>query len=68
MTALLAIDGDFVALTGLLRKARHLGAVFERIYGDEHHSQGNYFWPFSGSNTTAAVGANRSCGAASPRS
>jgi hypothetical protein len=44
------------------------GAVFERIYGEEHHSQGNYFWLFSGSNTTAVVGANRSCGAASPRS
>jgi phosphatidylinositol-3-phosphatase len=26
------------------------GAVFERIYGEEHHSQGNYFWLFSGSN------------------
>src|SRR5262245_47930601 len=26
------------------------GAVFERMYGAEHYSQGNYFWLFSGSN------------------
>ena len=38
------------------------------FYGEEQHSQGNYFWGFFGSNTTAAVGANRSCAAASPRS
>lgn len=42
-------------------------AVFA-FYGEEQHSQGNYFRLISGSNTTAAVGANRSCGAASPRS
>src|SRR5262245_33882834 len=26
------------------------GASFERMYGEEHYSQGNYFWLFSGSN------------------
>jgi phospholipase C len=26
------------------------GALFERMYGAEHYSQGNYFWLFSGSN------------------
>ena len=26
------------------------GAVFERMYAEEHYSQGNYFWLFSGSN------------------
>ena len=74
-TALLTIDGDVVVLTGVdvpLRSNSSDGPdmrpVFERIYGEEHHSQGNYFWLFSGSNTRAAVGANRSCGAASPRS
>jgi phosphatidylinositol-3-phosphatase len=28
------------------------GANFTRIYGEEHWSQGNYFWLFSGSNQT----------------
>jgi hypothetical protein len=26
------------------------GASFTQMYGEEHHSQGNYFWLFSGSN------------------
>ena len=26
------------------------GAVFSRMYAEEHYSQGNYFWLFSGSN------------------
>jgi hypothetical protein len=26
------------------------GAVFERMFAEEHPSQGNYFWLFSGSN------------------
>jgi hypothetical protein len=26
------------------------GAEFTQIFGEEHHSQGNYFWLFSGSN------------------
>jgi hypothetical protein len=26
------------------------GAGFTKMYGEEHHSQGNYFWLFSGSN------------------
>ncbi len=28
------------------------GANFTQIYGEEHNSQGNYFWLFSGSNQT----------------
>jgi acid phosphatase len=28
------------------------GANFTRMYGEEHNSQGNYFWLFSGSNQT----------------
>jgi phosphatidylinositol-3-phosphatase len=28
------------------------GASFEQIYGEEHYSQGNYFWMFSGDNQT----------------
>ncbi|MEK8016920.1 MAG: alkaline phosphatase family protein [Candidatus Parabeggiatoa sp.] len=28
------------------------GANFTQIYGEEHHSQGNYFWLFSGDNQT----------------
>ena len=28
------------------------GANFTQIYGEEHFSQGNYFWMFSGSNQT----------------
>src|SRR3954469_12440503 len=26
------------------------GASFSRMFGEEHYSQGNYFWLFSGSN------------------
>src|SRR5260370_23866890 len=26
------------------------GAEFTQMFGEEHHSQGNYFWLFSGSN------------------
>jgi acid phosphatase len=33
-----------------LRKLAGEGAVFERMFGEEHFSQGNYFWLFSGSN------------------
>lgn len=29
---------------------REEGANFTQAYGEEHHSQGNYFWLFSGSN------------------
>jgi hypothetical protein len=29
---------------------RAQGANFTQMYGEEHHSQGNYFWLFSGSN------------------
>src|SRR5262249_10852223 len=28
------------------------GANFTQMYGEEHNSQGNYFWLFSGSNQT----------------
>ena len=30
------------------------GAIFERMFAEEHYSQGNYFWLFSGSNRTSA--------------
>src|SRR5258708_14576506 len=30
------------------------GASFTRMYGEEHHSQGNYYWLFSGSNQSVA--------------
>jgi phosphatidylinositol-3-phosphatase len=33
-----------------LRKLANEGASFERMFGEEHYSQGNYFWLFSGSN------------------
>ena len=33
-----------------IRKLATEGAVFERMFGEEHFSQGNYFWLFSGSN------------------
>ena len=33
-----------------LRKLSTEGASFERMFGEEHFSQGNYFWLFSGSN------------------
>ncbi|MFB3062032.1 MAG: alkaline phosphatase family protein [Candidatus Binatia bacterium] len=45
----LIIGADEVApyINGTLRAE---GANFTRAYGEEHHSQGNYFWLFSGSN------------------
>ena len=33
-----------------LQKLAAEGASFERMFGEEHFSQGNYFWLFSGSN------------------
>jgi hypothetical protein len=33
-----------------LRKLAAEGAVIGRMFGEEHYSQGNYFWLFSGSN------------------
>src|SRR5439155_21718941 len=33
-----------------LRKLAAEGASFERMFAEEHYSQGNYFWLFSGSN------------------
>ena len=33
-----------------LRQLAAEGAVIDRMYGEEHFSQGNYFWLFSGSN------------------
>jgi phosphatidylinositol-3-phosphatase len=51
-------------INDVLRKE---GAVFTRFYGEEHHSQGNYFFLFSGSDQsvgyddvvpTAAIGAS----------
>jgi len=33
-----------------IRKLAAEGAVFERMFAEEHFSQGNYFWLFSGSN------------------
>ncbi len=33
-----------------LRKLATEGATFERMFAEEHFSQGNYFWLFSGSN------------------
>jgi phosphatidylinositol-3-phosphatase len=34
-------------INGVLKKE---GASLSQMYGEEHHSQGNYFWLFSGSN------------------
>src|ERR1700691_3731790 len=34
-------------INGVLQKE---GASLSQMYGEEHHSQGNYFWLFSGSN------------------
>ncbi|MBU0962266.1 MAG: alkaline phosphatase family protein [Proteobacteria bacterium] len=36
-------------INNLLKKE---GANFTQIYGEEHYSQGNYFWMFSGDNQT----------------
>ena len=33
-----------------IKKLAAEGAVFERMFAEEHFSQGNYFWLFSGSN------------------
>src|ERR1700716_2414375 len=33
-----------------IRKMAAEGASFERMFAEEHYSQGNYFWLFSGSN------------------
>jgi acid phosphatase len=35
-----------------LNKLKAEGASFARMYGEEHYSQGNYFWLFSGDNQT----------------
>src|SRR6476620_10636863 len=43
------------------KKLQTMDEVSNTTGVEEHHSQGNYFRLFSGSNTTAAVGANRSC-------
>lgn len=41
------IDSENAPFINGLRKE---GANFTRMFGEEHHSQGNYFWLFSGSN------------------
>jgi acid phosphatase len=33
-----------------INQLRKQGANFTRMFGEEHHSEGNYFWLFSGSN------------------
>jgi acid phosphatase len=33
-----------------INRLREEGANFTQIFGEEHHSQGNYFWLFSGDN------------------
>src|SRR5215813_15527494 len=33
-----------------INKLASQGALFTQMFGEEHHSQGNYFWLFSGSN------------------
>jgi Phosphoesterase family len=33
-----------------IRKLAEEGALISRMFGEEHYSQGNYFWLFSGSN------------------
>jgi hypothetical protein len=33
-----------------IRKLANEGALISRMFGEEHYSQGNYFWLFSGSN------------------
>src|SRR5262249_26581825 len=38
------------SLTRRNRKLAAEGAIFERMFAEEHFSQGNYFWLFSGSN------------------
>jgi acid phosphatase len=41
------IDSPAAPYINTLRKE---GANFTRMFGEEHHSQGNYFWMFSGDN------------------
>jgi phosphatidylinositol-3-phosphatase len=42
------IDSKYAPyINGVLKKE---GANLSQMYGEEHHSQGNYFWLFSGSN------------------
>ena len=47
---------DFEQILGVkfdapyIRKLAAEGAIFERMFAEEHFSQGNYFWLFSGSN------------------
>jgi phospholipase C len=47
---------DFEQILGSLIASPYInqlaaeGAVISRMYGEEHYSQGNYFWLFSGSN------------------
>src|SRR5438045_72011 len=36
--------------TPYIRKLAEEGAVISRMFGEEHYSQGNYFWLFSGNN------------------
>src|SRR6266849_2111714 len=33
-----------------IKKLESSGASFSQMFGEEHHSEGNYFWLFSGSN------------------
>ena len=42
------LGGEFDA--PYIRKLAAEGAIFERMFAEEHYSQGNYFWLFSGSN------------------
>ena len=42
------LGGEFDA--PYIRKLAAKGAIFERMFAEEHYSQGNYFWLFSGSN------------------
>src|SRR6516164_918292 len=47
---------DFEQILGVkfgapyIRKLAAEGAIFERMFAEEHYSQGNYFWLVSGSN------------------
>ena len=47
---------DFEQILGVKFDAPHIrklaaeGAIFERMFAEEHYSQGNYFWLVSGSN------------------
>jgi acid phosphatase len=41
------VDNPKAPYLNVLRKE---GATFTQMYGEEHHSQGNYFWLFSGDN------------------